>query len=117
MRTYDLSRVGETVNTTPSPLLSLTPDDLAGQALGLHATGMAAFQGIGALLAGTLAQLTSSATAITLMAAGSVTVTLALAALGRREERRPAVPGTRPDVLPEPAVTRSDVRKLRPLAR
>lgn len=86
-------------------LLSLTPDDLAGQALGLHATGMAALQGIGALLAGTLAQLTSSATAITLMAAGSVTVTLALAALGRREERRPTVPGTRPDVLPEPAVT------------
>ncbi|WP_406104492.1 MFS transporter [Streptomyces sp. NBC_01003] len=86
-------------------LLSLTPDDLAGQALGLHATGMAALQGIGALLAGTLAQLTSSATAITLMAAGSVTVTLALAALGRREERRPTVPGTRPDALPEPAVT------------
>ncbi|MFD3564167.1 MFS transporter [Streptomyces sp. NPDC058686] len=86
-------------------LLSLTPDDLAGQALGLHATGMAALQGIGAVLAGTLAQLTSPATAMTLMAAGSVTVTLTLAALGRREERRPTVPGTRPDVLPEPAVT------------
>ncbi|MFE5026859.1 MFS transporter [Streptomyces sp. NPDC056656] len=86
-------------------LLSLTPDDLAGQALGLHATGMAAFQGIGALLAGTLAQLTSPAAAMTLMAAGSVTVTLALAALGRHEERRPADPGTSPDVLPEPAAT------------
>jgi MFS family permease len=86
-------------------LLSLTPDDLAGQALGLHATGMAALQGIGAVLAGTLAQLTSPASAMTLMAAGSVTVTLALVVLGRREERRPAVPGARPDVMPNPAAT------------
>ncbi|MFJ9587289.1 MFS transporter [Streptomyces acidicola] len=86
-------------------LMSLTPDDLTGQALGLHATGMAALQGIGAVLAGTLAQLTSPATAMTLMAAASVTVTLTLAALGRHEERRSAVPGTRPGALPEPAVT------------
>lgn len=76
-------------------LISLTPDDLAGQALGLHATGMAALQGLGAVLAGTLAQLTSPATAMTLMAALSVTVTLTLAALGRHEEReeRPAGAG------------------------
>ncbi|MFI8946526.1 MFS transporter [Streptomyces sp. NPDC053750] len=60
-------------------LMSLTPDELAGQALGLHATGMAALQGIGAVLAGTLAQFTSPAAAMTLMAAASVTVTLALA--------------------------------------
>lgn len=86
-------------------LMSLTPDDLAGQALGLHATGMGALQGIGAALAGTLAQLTSPALAMTLMAAGSVTVTLTLAALGRREERQPAVPDTRPGVLPEPTAT------------
>ncbi|MEW2254089.1 MFS transporter [Streptomyces sp. NPDC047869] len=86
-------------------LMSLTPDDLTGQALGLHATGMAALQGAGAALAGTLAQLTSPATAMTLMAAGSVTVTLVLAALGRQEERRPAVPGTRPGVRAEPAAT------------
>ncbi|MBA2807082.1 MFS transporter [Streptomyces sp. KM273126] len=86
-------------------LMSLTPDDLTGQALGLHATGMAAMQGVGAVLAGTLAQLTSPATAMTLMASASVTVTLTLAALGRHEERRSAVPGTRPGVLPEPAVT------------
>lgn len=86
-------------------LMSLTPDDLAGQALGLHATGMAAMQGIGAVLAGTLAQLTSPATAMTLMAVASVTVTLTLAALGRRDERQPAVPGTRPGALPEPAAT------------
>ncbi|MEU1460759.1 MFS transporter [Streptomyces sp. NPDC005727] len=86
-------------------LMSLTPDDLTGQALGLHATGMAALQGAGAALAGTLAQLTSPATAMTLMAAGSVTVTLVLAALGRQEERRPAVLGTRPGVRAEPAAT------------
>jgi|UniRef100_A0AAU3HP52 predicted MFS family arabinose efflux permease len=84
-------------------LMSLTPEDLAGQALGLHATGMAALQGIGALLAGTLAQLTSPATAMTLMAAASVTVTLTLAALGRYEKRQSAVPGTRPSFLSEPA--------------
>lgn len=87
-------------------LMSLTPDDLAGQALGLHVTGMAALQGIGAVLAGTLAQLTSPAAAMTLMAAGSVTVTLTLAALGRHEEgRRPADSGTRQGALPKPAAT------------
>ncbi|MFG3032001.1 MFS transporter [Streptomyces sp. NPDC048253] len=87
-------------------LVSLTPDDLAGQALGLHVTGMAALQGLGAVLAGTLAQLTSPAAAMTLMATGSVTVTLTLAALGRHEEaRRPADSGTRPGALPKPAAT------------
>ncbi|MFD7934450.1 MFS transporter [Streptomyces sp. NPDC059755] len=87
-------------------LMSLTPDDLAGQALGLHVTGMAALQGLGAVLAGTLAQLTSPAAAMTLMATGSVTVTLTLAALGRHEEaRRPADSGTRPGALPKPAAT------------
>ncbi|MER7000174.1 MFS transporter [Streptomyces sp. NPDC000410] len=65
-------------------LMSLTPDDLAGQALGLHATGMAAMQGVGAALAGALAQLTSPATAMTLMAAGSVAVTLTLSRAARR---------------------------------
>ncbi|MEU7530619.1 MFS transporter [Saccharothrix sp. NPDC042600] len=60
-------------------LMAVTPDHLAGQALGLHGTGMVAVQGIAAVLAGTLAHLTGPATAITLMAAASVTVTLALA--------------------------------------
>ncbi|MGJ5755807.1 putative MFS family arabinose efflux permease [Streptomyces puniciscabiei] len=75
-------------------LMALTPDDLTGQALGLHATGMAALQGAGAALAGTLAQLTSPASAMTLMAAASVTVTLTLAALGRPGERQSALPDT-----------------------
>jgi hypothetical protein len=66
---------------------------------------MVALQGVGTVLAGTLAQLTSPATAMTVMAAGSITATLALATLGRHEERRSAVPGTRPVVLPQPAAT------------
>ncbi|MEU6103990.1 MFS transporter [Streptomyces flaveolus] len=82
-------------------LMKLTPDDLTGQALGLHATGMTALQGVGAVLAGTLAQLTSPAAAMTLMAAASVTVTLALAALGRHGERRPAVADARSGALAE----------------
>jgi predicted MFS family arabinose efflux permease len=86
-------------------LMSLTPDDLAGQALGLHFVGMSTLQGVSAALAGAVAQLTSPATAMTLMAAGSVAVTLTLAALGRHEERQPAVSGTRPEVLSEPAAT------------
>ncbi|TFI28273.1 MFS transporter [Streptomyces sp. 4R-3d] len=71
-------------------LLALTPDDLAGHALGLHATGTAALQGTAAALAGALAQLTSPATAMTLMAAGSITATLILAALTTHEARRTA---------------------------
>ncbi|WP_309115293.1 MFS transporter [Saccharothrix sp.] len=60
-------------------LMSHTPDDLTGQALGLHGTGMVAMQGLSALIAGALAHLTSPATAITLMAAASIVTTLALA--------------------------------------
>ncbi|MFG2138603.1 MFS transporter [Streptomyces sp. NPDC048650] len=86
-------------------LMSLTPDDLAGQALGLHFVGMSTLQGLGAALAGTVAQLTSPATAMTVMAVGSATVTLTLAALGRHEKRRPADPGTGPGTLPETTAT------------
>ncbi|MDH6229097.1 MFS transporter [Streptomyces sp. MJP52] len=60
-------------------LMRLTPDELSGQALGLHSSGMLTLQGVGALLAGTVAELTTPATAMTVMAAASVTVTLALA--------------------------------------
>ncbi|MEU6663347.1 MFS transporter [Streptomyces sp. NPDC046821] len=74
-------------------LMSLTPDDLAGQALGLHTTGMTAMQGLGAVVAGTLAQLATPAMAMSLMAAASVTTTATLAALGRRAERQPADAG------------------------
>ena len=57
----------------------LTPDELRGHALGLHSSGMLAMQGVGAAFAGVIAELTSAATAMTVMAAISITVTLALA--------------------------------------
>ena len=65
-------------------LMELTPDELAGHALGLRSAGMLTMQGVGAALAGTAAQLTSPATAMTLMAVASVAVTLTLALLGRQ---------------------------------
>lgn len=68
-------------------LMALTPDELSGHALGLHTSGMLTLQGVGAALAGALAQRTSPATAMAVIAAASVAVTLALA------------PGLRP--LPE----------------
>ncbi|MDN3023243.1 MFS transporter [Streptomyces sp. S.PB5] len=72
-------------------LMALTPDETAGQALGLHAAGMLTMQGVAAAIAGSVAQLTSPAAAMTVMAAGSVVVTLGLWAAGRREERLPSV--------------------------
>lgn len=72
-------------------LMSLTPDDMAGHALGLRSAGMLTMQGVAAALAGTVAQLTSPATGMTVMATASVAVTLGLAVAGKREERRPGV--------------------------
>lgn len=94
-------------------LMSRTPDDLAGQALGLHFVGMSAVQGVSAALAGMTAQLTSPAVAMTVLAAVSATVTLTLAALGRHEEPQPApaVPGTYPVALPEPAAVEPAPRR------
>ena len=60
-------------------LMALTPDEMSGHALGLQSSGMLAMQGVGAAFAGAIAQLTSSSTAIAVMAAISVMVTLALA--------------------------------------
>ncbi|RII14634.1 Major Facilitator Superfamily protein [Streptomyces sp. YIM 130001] len=59
-------------------LLALTPHQLSGHALGLHSSGMLSMQGVAAAVAGGLAQLTSPATGIGLMAAVSVLVTLIL---------------------------------------
>ncbi|MFD7403361.1 MFS transporter [Streptomyces sp. NPDC059866] len=71
-------------------LMSLTPDEHAGHALGLRSAGMLTMQGVAAALAGTVAQLTSPATAMTAMAAASLAVTGCLAR-GRREAgARPA---------------------------
>ncbi|NEA64578.1 MFS transporter [Streptomyces sp. SID12488] len=68
-------------------LMSLTPPELSGHALGLHSAGMLTMQGVSAALAGTIAQLTSPGAAMTVMAAGSVCVTVGLVAAGRREGR------------------------------
>ncbi|MDL4775560.1 MULTISPECIES: MFS transporter [Thermomonosporaceae] len=74
-------------------LMSLTPDDMSGHALGLHSSGMLTMQGVGALLAGAVAERTSASTAMAVMAAASVAVTLALApGLRPRSTGRPAQP-------------------------
>ncbi|MFF7094346.1 MFS transporter [Streptomyces rubradiris] len=65
-------------------LMRLTPGTMTGQALGLHSAGMLTLQGLSATAAGTLAQLTSPALAMTTMAAGSVCITLTLATASRR---------------------------------
>ncbi|MEV0487204.1 MFS transporter [Streptomyces sp. NPDC050508] len=69
-------------------LMELTPDELAGHAQGLRSAGMLTMQGLSAAVAGTLAQLTSPGTAMTLMAAASAAVTLTLAALAREGRRK-----------------------------
>lgn len=66
-------------------LVVLTPDELTGHALGLHSAGMLTAQGLAASLAGTVAQFTSSATAMTAMALVSLAVTLTLTVASRRD--------------------------------
>ncbi|WP_061300412.1 MFS transporter [Herbidospora cretacea] len=60
-------------------LMALTPDDLSGHALGLNGSGMMVLQGVGATVAGAVAQFAGPALAMTAMAVASVAVTLALA--------------------------------------
>ncbi|MFF4248446.1 MFS transporter [Streptomyces sp. NPDC001822] len=72
-------------------LMALTPDAAAGQALGLHASGMLALQGIAAALAGTVARWTSPAAAMAVMAAASALATLCLAPGLVRERARSTV--------------------------
>ncbi|HZF88499.1 MFS transporter [Streptomyces sp.] len=60
-------------------LVALTPDELSGHALGLHSAGMLTMQGVGAALAGALAQLSSPGVAMTVMAVASAGVTGMLA--------------------------------------
>ncbi|CAL9549138.1 MFS transporter [Streptomyces sp. enrichment culture] len=66
-------------------LIAATPDELSGHALGLHSAGMLTMQGVAATLAGTVAQFTSPATAMTVMALASLTVTLTLTVASRRD--------------------------------
>ncbi|WP_316742037.1 MFS transporter [Streptomyces sp. MK7] len=65
-------------------LMTLTPGELSGHALGLHSAGMLTLQGVSASLAGSVAQVTSPAAAMTVMALASTGVTLTLAAAARR---------------------------------
>jgi predicted MFS family arabinose efflux permease len=67
-------------------LMALTPDELSGHALGLHSSGMLTMQGVGAALAGAVAQQIPPGAAMAVMAAVSVAVTLVLAP-GLRPER------------------------------
>ncbi len=66
-------------------LVALAPDELTGHALGLHSAGMLTAQGLAASLAGTVAQFTSPATAMTAMAVVSLAVTLTLTVASRRD--------------------------------
>ena len=87
-------------------LLELVPDNARGQALGLHSAGTLTMQAVGATLAGLIAQRTSPATAMTIMASASVLVTLALTAslaAGERSRR-----------LGRPGYRRADARAASP---
>jgi predicted MFS family arabinose efflux permease len=81
-------------------LMALTPDELSGHALGLHSSGMLAMQGVGAALAGAIAQSTSPAAAMAVMAAASVTVTLILAPGLRPGHGQSAPEGARDPLAP-----------------
>ncbi|GAA4867755.1 MFS transporter [Kitasatospora terrestris] len=82
-------------------LMELTPEELGGHALGLHSSGMLTFQGVGAALAGAVAGWTSPATAMAVLGALSVAVTLALGPVGGARRFSPAfgreVPPRAPD--------------------
>ncbi|WP_328735947.1 MFS transporter [Streptomyces bobili] len=78
-------------------LMALTPTELSGHALGLHSAGMLTLQGVSAVVAGSVAQLTSPATAMAVMATASITATVTLAAASRRPSWR------RPGGVPAPS--------------
>lgn len=86
-------------------LMELTPTELSGHALGLHGSGMLTMQGVSAALAGSIAQLASPATAVTVMAVTSLTVTVTLGVVSRgdaRDEERGVFPtDVAPRVSPE----------------
>jgi predicted MFS family arabinose efflux permease len=71
-------------------LMVLVPEELSGQALGLASSGTLAMQGVGAGVAGAVAQWTSPGTAMAAMAAISLVVTLLLAPGLRPAARKPS---------------------------
>ncbi|MGW0532083.1 MFS transporter [Streptomyces sp. NPDC003032] len=82
-------------------LLAMTPAELSGQALGLHFSGMRTMQGVGAALAGAVAQYTSPSTAMAVISAAAVVVTLVLVPGLRPDHRRNSPDGADPAVVPE----------------
>ncbi|MFD8725748.1 MFS transporter [Streptomyces sp. NPDC059629] len=106
-----LAAVGYSANWVfQERLLSLTPGELSGQGLGLYTSGMRTMQGVGAALAGTVAQYTSPSTAMTVIATASIVVTLLLVpglrTDGGSPEARGQLPGradlaVTPEQLPE----------------
>ncbi|MFD3543263.1 MFS transporter [Streptomyces sp. NPDC058662] len=80
-------------------LVELLPPGTQGQALGLHSAGLLALQGLCAVLAGTIAQYSSPAVAITALAGASVLVTLALGP-GLRPSRLRVRPPHSPSPVP-----------------
>lgn len=76
-------------------LMELTPDELSGQAQGLASSGTMAMQGVGAVVAGVIAQRTSPATAMVTMAVISLAVTVILTP-GLRPAARVPEPGSVP---------------------
>ncbi|MEE1740453.1 MFS transporter [Streptomyces sp. BE147] len=83
-------------------LMALTPDELSGQALGLHSSGMLTMQGVGAALAGSVAELTSPSTGIVVTAAASLVTTLVLAPGLRRATTAGQKEGPNQDAVPAP---------------
>ena len=79
-------------------LMELTPDELSGQAQGLASSGTMAMQGVGAVVAGVIAQRTSPATAMVTMAVISLAVTVILT-----PGLRPAARAPEPGSVPQPA--------------
>lgn len=69
-------------------LVALTPPEISGQALGLQSAGMLTMQGVGAALAGSLAQVSTPALAMGTMAVLSVLVTVSLTSRLASEVRR-----------------------------
>jgi predicted MFS family arabinose efflux permease len=79
-------------------LMALTPEELTGHALGLESSGRLAMQGVGAAVAGAVAEQASPGAAMAVLAVISVAVTLALAP-GLRPGRTPP-PHDEPGYLP-----------------
>lgn len=87
-------------------LIELTGEEVRGQALGLHGTGMKAMQAVGATLAGLTAQHLPIGTAMTTMALASLAVTAALSP----GLRRAAASDGRPKDLQRPYLPIGDRR-------